>query len=246
MDMTSNKALIIGGSRGCGLALAGRLADTGTNVTIVARNSGGLDAASRQISGLNTIAADARDDGFAAQLIRETTPDLLVLAGGHEPRLASFAEMNWDEFSAPWNSDMKIAHGFMAAALNTPMAPGSRIVSFSSGAALNGSPLSGGYAGAKRMQHYLANYAQRESDMRGMDLTFSTIIPAQLMAGSSIGAAAAAAYGAVSGGSAENFMAQWEKPLTAELVADSIMHHLASDEPAGAYLVTGDGMSPLP
>jgi 3-oxoacyl-[acyl-carrier protein] reductase len=39
--------------------------------------------------------------------------------------------------------------------------PGSRVVVFSSGAALGGSPLSGGYAGAKATQRFIAAYESR-------------------------------------------------------------------------------------
>jgi hypothetical protein len=38
---------------------------------------------------------------------------------------------------------------WMQAAFNLPLAPGARVLAGSSGAALQGSPLSGGYAGAK-------------------------------------------------------------------------------------------------
>jgi len=242
MDISSARTLIIGGSRGTGKALAEKLNTAGANVTVVARKQASLD---QLASGITTIATDASADGEAEHLFDQVRPDLLILAGGHQTRMASFADMDWAEFSATWNIDVKIAHAFMALALTRPMAPGGRVVSFSSGAALNGSPLSGGYAGAKRMQHYLANYAQREADLRQLDLTFTTIIPAQLMAGSSIGVAAAEAYGAASGGSAEKFMAQWSSPLTPDRAADCVMAHLTEAGPAGAYKVTGEGMAAL-
>ena len=117
----------------------------------------------------------------------EIQPDLLILSGGYAPKMVPFFEQTWDEFSGAWNNDTKIAYGFMAAALKQPMQPGSMIVSFSSGAALEGSYLSGGYAGAKRMQHFIANYAQRAADQSGLDLTFCTVIPKQLMPETDLG-----------------------------------------------------------
>ena len=48
---------------------------------------------------------------------------------------------------------------WMQAALKTPLKSGSRVLVGSSGAAQNGSPLSGGYAGAKRMLWLMAKYA---------------------------------------------------------------------------------------
>jgi len=56
-----------------------------------------------------------------------------------------------------------MAFEFAKAALNLPLAQGAAFVSFSSGASLAGLPLSGGYAGAKRMQHFLVNYGPREA-----------------------------------------------------------------------------------
>jgi NAD(P)-dependent dehydrogenase (short-subunit alcohol dehydrogenase family) len=55
---------------------------------------------------------------------------------------------------------------FCREALRAPLAPGSVVVIISSGAGLGGSPISGGYAGAKRMQMFLAKYCQAESDRR--------------------------------------------------------------------------------
>jgi hypothetical protein len=44
----------------------------------------------------------------------------------------------------------------LQAALNQPLKPGSRVLVVSSGAAENGSPMSGGYGGAKRMLWFMA------------------------------------------------------------------------------------------
>jgi hypothetical protein len=65
----------------------------------------------------------------------------------------------------------------------------------SSGAGLHGSALSGGYAGAKRMQMFLAGYLQRAADARKLGIRFVALAPRQLLAGTAIGEAAAAAYG---------------------------------------------------
>ena len=62
----------------------------------------------------------------------------------------------WESFSASWNTDLKIAFQVGQTALRRPLRPGSLVLIVSSGAALVGSPMSGGYAGAKRMQMFLA------------------------------------------------------------------------------------------
>ena len=110
--------------------------------------------------------------------------------------MASIEEQSWESFSAPWNVDVKIAFEVGRAALARPLRPGSTVLIVSSGAGLTGSPLSGGYAGAKRMQMFLAGYLQRAADARGLGIRFVGLAPRQLLAGTAIGEAAAAAYGA--------------------------------------------------
>jgi hypothetical protein len=53
------------------------------------------------------------------------------------------------------------------------------VVVVSSGAALNtaGSPLSGGYAGAKATQRFITPYAQDEAKRACLDITFTTLLP---------------------------------------------------------------------
>src|ERR687887_298518 len=115
----------------------------------------------------------------------------LVIGAGTRPRMASIEEQTWESFSTPWNVDVKIAFEVGRAALARPLRPDSTVVIVSSGAGLNGSPLSGGYAGAKRMQMFLASYLQRESDARGLGIRFVALAPRQLLVGTAIGVARA-------------------------------------------------------
>src|SRR5204862_8112662 len=109
------------------------------------------------------------------------------------------------------------------AALARPLRAGSTVVILSSGAGLHGSPLSGGYAGAKRTQMFIAEYLQRASDARGLGIRFVALAPRQLLVGTRIGEAAAAAYGAQAGMSAEAYVAQrFPAPLDAAGVARAI------------------------
>lgn len=57
------------------------------------------------------------------------------------------------------------------------------MVVVSSGVALNpnGSPLSGGYAGAKATQRLLSVYAQDEANRAGLDITFTTEVAGTAM-----------------------------------------------------------------
>src|SRR5919107_1044204 len=56
-------------------------------------------------------------------------------------------------------ADVRIAFTWLRAALRLPLAPGSRVVVFGSAAELRGSPLSGGYAGAKATVRLTTAYA---------------------------------------------------------------------------------------
>jgi hypothetical protein len=50
------------------------------------------------------------------------------------------------------------------------------VVLVNSGAALAGSPLSGGYAGAKATQRFLTAYAQQEATRAGLAITFTAVL----------------------------------------------------------------------
>ena len=107
---------------------------------------------------------------------------------GHPPADGLDRGAKLGSFSAPWNVDVKIAYEVGRAALALPLRPNSTVVIVSSGAGLNpnGSPLSGGYAGAKRMQMFLAGYLQRAADARELG-SGRRRSPAQFLEGTRIG-----------------------------------------------------------
>lgn len=239
-------ALIIGAGRGTGREISLQLAASGTKVVAVSRTTTDLDSLAVENANITPSVGDGAN-GIAAGLIADVKPDLLVLAGGITPKMGTFFEQDWDSFSATWNSDTKTTFEFLQAAIETPMKSGSTIVTFSSGAAIGGSPLSGGYAGAKRMQHYLTNYAAWESDRRELDLRCFTIYPKQFIAGTKTADSACSAYAAARSVSQEQFMSQWEKPLTPEVLASrmiELVDHNATNT-TGAWGVTGTAMEPL-
>ena len=61
-------------------------------------------------------------------------------------------------FSINWHTDVRIAFHRLRDALLKPVRPGSRVIVISSGAAPNGSPLSGGQASAKATQRFITAY----------------------------------------------------------------------------------------
>ena len=75
--------------------------------------------------------------------------------------------------------------------LRTPPTPAARVIVFGSAAELRGSPLSGGYAGAKATLRLITGYARADATGRG--LTFTTILPT-LAPDTGVGEAAIHAY----------------------------------------------------
>ena len=78
-------------------------------------------------------------------------PEVLILVAGATPVMRPLQYQMWETFSVNWRPDVKIAFTWLREALLKPLPPGSRVV-VSSGAAINGSPASGGYAGSKATQ----------------------------------------------------------------------------------------------
>ena len=227
--MSIQRALVIGAASGVGKATASALSAAGAQVLAAGRER------------------DATDPEQVAALLAEADPDLVVVAAGARPRMAAIEEQTWESFSAPWNVDVKIAYEVGRAALARPLRPESTVVIVSSGAGLRGSPLSGGYAGAKRMQMFLAGYLQRAADARELGIRFVALAPLQFLEGTRIGEAAAAAYGAAVGESAESYMKSWPVPLDPAGVARAILSIAAGDEHRDTPVlgVTGEGLEQL-
>ncbi len=235
-------AVVVGGTSGVGKATVKALIGEGARVTAVARGADGLERLSSEFkSGLETVRADASEATFADRLLPEIQPDLVVVAAGAVPHLAPLDEQTWESFSATWNADTKTAFRFVKAALRTPLRPGSTVVIVSSGAAIKGSPLSGGYAGAKRMQWLLVQYAQAVADAKRLGIRFLAVLPAQFIAGTTIGAAASEAYGARQGISGAEVMRRFDAPLDAEKVAAAIVGALRGSIRAGVTAISVSG-----
>jgi hypothetical protein len=118
-----------------------------------------------------------------------------VLNAGAVPAEGPIDQLDWEAFTRPWDTDVKGGFHWLQAALNLPLAAGSRVLVGSSGAARQGSPQSGGYAGAKRMLWLMAGYAQQVSDKKGLGLAIQALLPLQMVAGGGVGEAGARAYG---------------------------------------------------
>lgn len=203
-QLNNLKAVVTGGSRGLGLGLAEALVDEGAEVTVVARDRGELEAIKARL-GVAIIPADITEEGIAERVLSSTRPDILALNAGAVPPMGPLTEIGWDDFSRTWNVDVKAGLAWIKAALTLPLAPGSRVLVGSSGAAIGGSPLSGGYAGAKRMLWTLAKYANGFAEEKQLGIRFQTIVPMQMVAGTGVGDQGASAYAGKRGITARQF-----------------------------------------
>ncbi len=219
-------AIVIGGGSGVGRATVLALAAAGAHVRAVGRQAAPLERVRQDAPGpgaVSVTALDATDGPAMDRLIREVDPDLVVVSAGARARLALVHEQTWDSFSEPWDTDVKMTFQIGQSALRKPLRAGSQVIIVSSGAGLGGSPLSGGYAGAKRMQMFLAGYLQRSADAAKLGIRFVTVVPKQLLAGTELGTMAADAYAALAGITREKFMERFPVPLGADGVAQAIV-----------------------
>jgi len=245
MSIKDKHVVVTGGSRGLGLGLVEALVAQGARVTVVARGTVALDAV-RDRLGVNTISADVRDAPSAQRIIAETRPDILVLNAGAKPRMGRLDQISWADFSATWESDVKSGLYWLQAALKFPLASGSRVLVGSSGAGHGGSPLSGGYGGAKRMLWFMAKYANSVSKQQDLGIRFQAILPMQMVGGTGIGDTAAEAYALAMGIAREEFLARFPA-MTPREFGDKVISVLQDAQYAGglAFGINGDGITIL-
>jgi NAD(P)-dependent dehydrogenase (short-subunit alcohol dehydrogenase family) len=222
MSLRDKTIVVTGGSRGLGLGLVEALVDQGAKVTVVARDKNALASVKDRL-GVAVAPADVTDEGAAQRILAEVRPDILVLNAGATPPMGRLDQLSWADFTAPWETDVKAGLYWIQAALNLPLAPGSRVLVGSSGAAENGSPLSGGYAGAKRMLWLMAKYANGVARQKGLSIRFQAIVPQQIIGGTGVGDNASRAYAQAAGLDREAFLARFGASLPPRKFGDHLV-----------------------
>src|SRR5271170_2893062 len=222
MSLKDKNVVVTGGSRGLGLGLVEALIAHGASVTVVARDSDALESVRARL-GVATISSDVTDETAAHRILAEVRPDILALNAGATPRMGRLDQLSWADFTATWETDVKAGLYWLQAALNLPLKPGSRVLVGSSGAAEHGSPLSGGYAGAKRMLWFMAGYANRVAAQKGLDIRFQAVLPQQMVSGTGVGDAGASAYARALGIAPEEFVARFGAPLPPRRFGDHLV-----------------------
>ncbi|GAA2587465.1 SDR family oxidoreductase [Winogradskya consettensis] len=245
-DLSGRTALVTGASRGFGRATSTVLAGAGARVIGVARTKDRLDELRAELGGeFVAVCADVTDPTVAGQLIDAYRPDVLVLNAGASPLSRPIHLHTWQTFSRTWEVDVQHVFHWTREALLRPLRPGSVVVAMSSGAALGGSPISGGYAGAKAAIRFLTGYAAQESQRAGLGIRFSALLPS-LTPGTALSDAALAGYAERQGVELGEFLGNLGPVLTRERVAGAVAR-LAGDPAldAAAYTLSPDGLAAI-
>jgi len=244
MNFTGQTALVVGASRGFGRGVVESLLAKEMIVTAVARNREDLEDLARKTSA-KIIVADAAGEQAAERILSETKPNLLVLSAGTSLDLRPLYEHTWETFSRPWEVDTKLTFLWVRAVLRANEGP-EHVVVFGSGAALFGSPLSGGYAGAKKMNAFIAEYASGLASRTKRPIRFHCLIP-PMSPHTEFGAAAASAYAQMSGQTFQEFVKQLPSPPSPADIGAAVvaLHEDPKKWNQVSYRISAKGLSPV-
>ena len=245
-DLSGRTTIVVGASRGLGHGIATAFAEAGAPVVAVSRTAAEFP---EPVNGSGTIRpeiADAGEASVAGSLFDRYEPEAVILVAGASPVMRPLQDQTWETFSVNWHTDVRIAFNWLREALLKPLRPGSRVVVISSGAALQGSPLSGGYAGAKATQRFITAYAQDEANRAGLEISFTAVLP-RITPLTGLGRPAVRAYAARNGQSEADYLQQMGEPLTPEIAGAALVELVRADAAtvAPGYLLTGAGLQTL-
>jgi NAD(P)-dependent dehydrogenase (short-subunit alcohol dehydrogenase family) len=245
-SLEGTRAIVTGASRGFGRAVARELLHAGAHVVGVARSESALsDLRKEHGDTFEFEVSDVADPSLPDRLLARHQPQIVVLNAGSTPVVRPLHEQSWETFTVNWHTDVRQVFNFARASLSLPLEPGSVVVTISSGAALRGSPLSGGYAGAKATVRFISAYAGAEATLRSLQLRFVALLP-QLTPATDLGAVGVAAYAERAGLSVEAFQDQLGPVLTTEHFAKTVADVVSDDtHTADAYLLTATELRPL-
>jgi NAD(P)-dependent dehydrogenase (short-subunit alcohol dehydrogenase family) len=240
-NLEGQKAVVTGGSRGLGLGIVEALVAQKVHVTVVARDENRLAEVSKRL-GVTVVRGDVTDEKLARSVLSEVRPSVLVLNAGATPSMGPIHELTWENFNRTWDVDVKAGFHRMQETLRLPLPRGSRVIVASSGAALNGSPLTGSYAGAKRMLWLMVLYANGVAQQLDLGIRFQAILPQQIIGDTELGHTAAEAYAKSKGVSLEAFLAGFGTPLPPRKVGDNVVSILTEPRYAtgAAFGIKGD------
>jgi 3-oxoacyl-[acyl-carrier protein] reductase len=246
-DLSDKTTIVVGASRGLGRGIAAAFAEAGAPVIAVSRTAAEFPEAANTTGTIQPELADAGDATVPARLLDRYEPEAVILVAGATPHMRPLQHQTWETFSVNWHTDVRITFHWLREVLLKPLRPGSRVVVVSSGAALAGSPLSGGYAGAKATQRFITGYAQDEATRAGLGITFAAVLP-RITPLTDLGRPAVEAYSARAGQSLEEYLQQLGPLVTPQSAGAALVELVRADAAtvAAGYLLTGTGLQKLP
>jgi 3-oxoacyl-[acyl-carrier protein] reductase len=188
LSLTGSRALITGGSRGIGFAIADALAAEGAAVGLVARDAGGLASAAAQMAGrgtpVATAAADVTDPAELARAVEEIAGalgglDHLVANAGGTVGGGNLTNSRPGEFTATFALNAGHAAELIRAGLShLRAAGGGAVVIVSSITGMRPAPRTA-YAAAKAAEIQLAATAAQELAPAGIRV--NAVSPGSIM-----------------------------------------------------------------
>jgi 3-oxoacyl-[acyl-carrier protein] reductase len=184
-QQTGRRALVTGGSRGIGRAIAAALVEQGARVALVSRSSDALEAAADELGdGASWEHADVADDGQVRRAVDAAAErlgglDVVVTAAGFGTFLTTTA--SYEEAVRTWDDELgvNLRGAFLTVQAAAPhlTRPGGRIVLVSSIAAYTGGsrPGAAAYAAAKAGLIGLMRGLARELSSEGV--TVNAVAP---------------------------------------------------------------------
>jgi 3-oxoacyl-[acyl-carrier protein] reductase len=247
-DLSSKTTIVVGASRGLGHGVATAFAEAGAAVVAVSRGAAEFPEPPHGAGTIQREIADAGDATVAARLLDTYEPEVVILVAGASPHMRPLQQQTWETLSVNWQTDVRIAFHWLRETLLKPLRPGSRVIVFSSGAALNpnGSPLSGGYAGAKATQRFITGYAQDDAERAGLEITFTTVLP-DFAPETGVGRVATRAYAARAGQGLEEYLQQQGTLVTPRIAGAALVELVQADAARVArnYRLTETGLQGL-
>ena len=183
-DLAGKAAIVTGGSRGIGRAIALKLASEGTDVAVCSRTSGAAEVVAAEIEELGVRAlaqrTDVSDSGQAEALVKAVQQifgrlDILVNNAG-VTRDGLLMRMKEDDWDLVLNTNLRAAFLCTRAVLRYMMKQRwGRIINITSVAGIMGNPGQANYASAKSGLIGLTKTIAREVASRG--ITANAIAP---------------------------------------------------------------------
>jgi len=181
------RALITGGSRGIGFAVADALAAEGAAVAIVARNADGLTAAARKLAGHGTRVATAAADVTDTAMLNRAVTDTAEALGGLDLLVANvggtiggnLADAGPGDFTATFALNAGHAAELIRAGLpHLRVSGGGSVVIISSITGMRPAPRTS-YAVAKAAEIHLA--ATAAAELATWNIRVNAISPGSIM-----------------------------------------------------------------